>query len=261
MIPGKPKPKHNVKLATAALYRKLKPGDIININGYDPWYKPWSFIPHSAIRFHQKKLFGSKCNYRDTHTTVYFEPERIFSVTSPRTVWETIDHNSAQRFSVYRYTKRPLYDPDIALMFSTAIKMIGIKYDYGQLLDIALNYILGYKHIRKAKIFDLGRRRMVCSVGARTLFEKIRYETRNLEPYGIDTNTGLAMSIRPDGRVVNHHETIDRLFNKLNPEYWTAEEVAEFQRVDLELTSPAHFANSQHFDGEFEQIMSWRDFL
>lgn len=235
----KSEPQHDVSAAIAAMEKILIPSDIINLDGYDPWYKPWAFIPHGAIRLHQKKLFGKTSNYRDTHTVLYFEPEKIFSVTTPRTRWETIEHNAKGRFTIYRYQPYQFDDTDIAVMLEAANKMIGTKYDYGQLLDIALNHILGYEHIRKAKIFDLGKRRLVCSVGARALYEQVRYRARWSLGY----------------------DKIDRLFNELNPDYWPKHEVEKFQRSDVELTSPAHFANSHYFKGEFKPVLSWREFL
>ena len=235
----KSKPKHDVDAAIKALYDTLQPSDIINLDGYDPWYKPWVCIPHGAIRLHQKQLFGPQSNYRDTHTVVYFEPKKIFSVTSPKTKWESIEHNAKYRFSVYRYTKNKFDDDDIAIMFAAAEEIIGTKYDYGQLFDIALNHLLGYEHVRKAKIFDLGKRRLVCSVGARALYESVRYNSRK--------KLG--------------HDKIDRLFGKLNPQFWPIEEVEKFKRSDVELTSPGHFANSNMFGGEFELILNWKQFI
>ena len=51
-----------------------------------------------------------------------------------------------------------------------------------------------------------------------------------------------------------------RLFNKLNPDKWSAEDIAKFVRTDVEMTTPGHYANSGWFESEFRKICSWRDF-
>lgn len=226
--------KHNVKNALILLQKNLKPGDIINTSGKTDFTKPWLILTQACIRQHQKDLFGKASFYHDTHTEMFFGREKIFSVTAPKTKWEILEHVAKQEFSVYRYTKKDLTDNDINIMLDSANKIIGTKYDYGQLLDIAISQILGYPNIIKYKWFDMGRKRMVCSVGCRAIMEDLRHK------------------LEQDGQ-----ETIPRLFNKLNPMYWTEKELKEFSRVDVEATSPAHFANSRWFDGEYRHICCW----
>ncbi len=78
---------------------------------------------------------------------------------------------------------------------------------------------------------------MVCSTSVRAILEKPR---KTLEE--------------------DDDSSFLRLFNKLNPEKWSAEAIADFERTDVEMTTPAHFSNSEWFDGEFKKICSWEDF-
>jgi len=231
-------PQHNVFNALNSLKRNLKPGDIINIDGYDKILEPWNIVTHKCVRSHQKHLFGPLSNYHDTHTMMYFGPDKVFSVTAPKTRWETIEKHAENRFTILRYTKKQFTDHDIAIMYNTALKIIDTKYDYGQLLDIAINQILGYDNIIKYKWFDMGKKRMVCSVGCRTIMEDLRHQQEI------------------EGTIA-----IERLFNKLNEMHWTQHQIDEFTRVDVECTSPGHFSNTNWFDREYTIQLMWQMFL
>jgi hypothetical protein len=44
------------------------------------------------------------------------------------------------------------------------------------------------------------------------------------------------------------------LFDKMNPDKWPEEKIKQFKGTDVEATAPAHFANSDFFQYEFELI-------
>ena len=215
----------------------IKPGDVISIDEKAPWYDLFGMVGHAGIRCYQRRLFGKGSFWRPTHTTLYFSDTEIFSMTLPVGVWETLEHQVKQRFFVHRYTKRKYEDKHLAIMYDAAKSLLGRKYDIGDLLDMALNQILGYDYNRKIRFFEFSRRQMVCSTSVRTIQEKLRKE---LEKEG--------------------DFSFPRLFNKLNPEKWSEKELRKFTRTDVEMTTPAHYTNSGWFESEFQQICCWKDF-
>ena len=121
----------------------------------------------------------------------------------------------------------------IAIMKESADKLIGIKYDKGQLINMALNNVFGNDFEYKIKLFDLGKERRVCSVGVRANFEYLRKELYR----------------------ANKEVSMERLFNTLNRDYWTGREYEKFEQVDIEQTPPAIFVNSKYFDSEFKTVI------
>ncbi len=214
----------------------IEPGDVINIEGKTKWWKIWNKITHWGIRFYQRRLFGKESNYKDTHTTLYFAPDKIFSTTVPRARWETLDHQLEQKFTVYRYKRQDYSEEDVQFMEDISATLIDIGYDIGDLVDFLIGGFLGYDHVRRVRIFEFSRKKMVCSTSVRTIQENLR------------------KILEEDGDF-----SYPRLFNKLNPEKWTLEDIANFERTDVEATTPAHYANSDWFEGEFEKVCSWKD--
>ena len=240
-------PQHDVKRAIKALEKNLKPADVINSDGEAPLLKVLIHPIHWGIRSHQKEKKKKTSRYRDTHTVTFLERDKILSVTSPRAKWSNIEEVAKSRFTLYRYTKRNFTYSDIEIMMQSAKRILGTEYDYGQLLDIYINQILGYDHIIKFRWFDFAKKRMVCSVGSRTLMEDLRYAI--LEDAGLD----------PDDPGEN--PPMERLFDRLNPAYWSEEYIRNFHRVDVEATSPAHFANTEQFSHEYRLVLTYKMFL
>jgi hypothetical protein len=120
-------------------------------------------------------------------------------------------------------------------MSNATLPMLGTKYDYGQLLNIAMNVLLGYEFEEKTKVFDFGAKRKVCSVGIAAIFQKWR---KALETQGT---------------------IVPRLFGKLNEGAWDKDFINRFKqknRWDIENTFPAQFGLSQsHFGGEFKLVL------
>lgn len=217
--------------------QKIRPGDIINLDEAASWRQPFKAISLFGIRHYQKDLFGDGRNWRPTHTVFYFSEDKIFSMTHPRARWEDLAFQVEQKFSVFRFTPHPFEDHHLDMMADTAEQFIGIKYDVGDLLDIMINKLLGYPHVRKFRFFDISRHRKVCSTAIRTLYEKMRKDLEEQGDFGFP-----------------------RLFNALNPDCWSPKFIKEFERTDVEMTTPAHFGNSYCYSGEFKRVCDWREF-
>jgi hypothetical protein len=154
----------------------LSTGDVINTRPpkRSIWWQathPFESVPQGCIQAHQRHV--GYADWRDTHSMLYFGPARILSVTYPHTKWETWDRVQQRDFRVWRPTF-PLDSQDVLVMYEAAHKLIGTSYDVGQLLDIALNEILGYGVGFYHRIFDFGGNLMVCSVGVRACFDAAR---------------------------------------------------------------------------------------
>ena len=79
--------------------------------------------------------------------------------------------------SIYRLRLTDLNQDFIETLRKGAMDMVGQDYDIGQLLDIAINRLLGFDHQRRLRIFDFGRKKKVCSVGVRVTYEYL-YQAR-----------------------------------------------------------------------------------
>lgn len=165
---------------------KPKAGDVINTTAHPGW-KVWLYPLVWAIQFHQRKR-GFK-NWKHTHTMLYFSDSCILSVTFPRAKWETWKSVQKRDWSAYRpvmFSWETSKHQCIPEMLQAGNRFIGTKYDFGQLLDMALNRILGYKVSNWRTWFDADASLKVCSVGARACFEagrKVFCRLYGFEPY------------------------------------------------------------------------------
>lgn len=244
--------------AVALIEKYSKEGDIINIDGCSS--NPASEIAYWSIRKAQKELFGKQNKWRDTHTMVKFNNSSIvkyistnekvkkilgnnekpwhktFSVEPPKTTLITTESFAMDKISIYRYTKKQITQDDIKILLEATIPILLTKYDVGQLIDIAINQILGYPYDEKIYWFDFGTKYKVCSVGAGAIYQKWR---KILEAKGT---------------------IIPRLFSKLNPNRWSQDFIQKFKdnggRWNIENYYPALFSNSDMFDNEFKLIVS-----
>jgi len=155
-------------------------------------------------------------------------------MTTPKDKWETLEERCQSGFTVFRYTRQAYSERHLEIMYQTASELVGQPYDFGDLLDIMISGILGYTHVRKIRWFEFSRQKMVCSSAVRTIQEKLR---QTLE--------------------AENDFTFPRLFNQLNSSVWSEEHLKDFQRTDVEMTTPAHYANSQCCENEFEKILTW----
>jgi len=216
----------------------IKPGDVINQIGHASWYDFFSKLAYAAIRWHQKRLLGSKSNYYDTHSMLYIDPEYTFSVELPKATVKPLEDYCLSDMSIYRLRNKVLTRDEIDRMFLTSLSMCGENYDVGQLLDIAINNVLKYVGgLRRLKIFDFGEKKKVCSVGVRVVFEKLHQQ-------------------------LNPQANKKWLFRELNLDSWPSDSIiniANYKGTDVEATSPAHFANSDLFGHEFELIAKFKN--
>jgi hypothetical protein len=226
------KDRERVNSACEDILNVIKPGDVVNQVGDIKWWQFWLKIGSWAIQRHQKKLFGKNSNWKDDHTMMFFEEDNTFSVELPRATMKPLQEYCLSNLSIYRLSLKELTPDDVATMRNSARGMVGTDYDIGQLLDIAINDLLGYEHQRRLSIFDFGRKKKVCSVGARVVFEHL-YK-KKIDPEGAKERKWL--------------------FDKMNPEKWPKKKIRKFRGTDVEATAPAHFANSDYFQNEFKLI-------
>jgi hypothetical protein len=230
--------KKHVQDAIDRILRVIKPGDFVN---YDACLSKWCDLPMSfawkLIQWDQKLVFGGNSDFKDIHTTVYFDPDHTFSMEPPKGVYNTLEHYCLEPITIYRYTKREFSPADIQGLRAEADKLIGQPYDIPQLVNILFNTILGFPDYDKIKIFKEG---YVCSIAARVIFEHWRKDWNAAHP---------------------DKPPIVRLFNSLNP--YLNPPGALVQRyhkgavvdgVEYEMTSPAHFANSAFYTHEFRIV-------
>jgi len=214
------------------ILKVIKAGDVVNQVGDFKWWQVWLAIGSRFIQEHQKKLFGKKSVWQHDHTMIFFNEDSTFSVELPIATSKPLETYCLSNMAIYRFQLTTLTDTHIEFMRKTSKRMLGVDYDVGQLLDIAINGIMGYDHQRKVKIFDAGKKKRVCSVGIRVLFEHL-YDKM----------------IRPAGQ-----QSGKWLFDKLNPDKWSKKDFDKFHGTDIEATSPAHFANTDYFQNEFKLI-------
>ncbi|MBN2090806.1 hypothetical protein JW964_14430 [candidate division KSB1 bacterium] len=210
----------------------IKPGDVITQAGKSPWWQFWRLAVYWSIRFYQYKLFGRHANMRDVHAMIFLDEDNTFSVELPRATMKPLQEYCLTDFSIYRLQLKELNAHDIEVIKKTARNLVGQNYDLGQVLDIAINFLMGYEHQRKLKFFDLGARKKICSVGVRVLFEKL-YQEKLKQPDAPDKKW---------------------LFETLNTEKWPQKIIQNYNGTDIEATSPAHFTNTDYFANEFKLI-------
>ena len=168
---------------------------------------------------------------------MFFNDDNTFSVELPRATMKSLREYCLSNLSIYRFQLKELTSDDINTMRDAANNMLGTDYDIGQLLDIAINAILGYDHQRRLTIFDFGRKKKVCSVGVRVVYEYL-YQ---IKVKNTDSRSG------------------KWLFDELNSEKWSQKKLQKFRGTDVEATSPAHFANSDYFRHEFKLIARFKN--
>lgn len=209
-------------------------GDVILIDEKYPLSKPLMKIGCGIIRQCQRRLFGEKSSWRDTHLIVYFS-DGAFSAELPRATFRPFERFVLEPIAVYRYSKKEIDERDVSQMREAAEKMIGMKYSVGQLVNIMISQGMRSAFSNQVDFFGYTDRKLVCTIGAGRLYQKV---------------TG--------------GNNLPDLFSRLNESAWKEEFVERFERYgrgwDLKTIYPACFANSgSHFDGEFEKIAEFCD--
>jgi len=226
-----------IQTACKEILKDIQSGDIVVSVGKHRWWQFWLTIMHAAIHAHQRGLFGRQGNWQFTHAMLYFDAENTFSIEMPNATMKPLEKYCLHEFTIYRLKHVELNSDYLTILKKAALEMVGENYDMGQMLDMAINSVLGFDHIRKLKIFDFGRAKKICSVGVRTAFEYL---------YQRSIKSGPA-------------EPSKWLFQELNPSKWKREDIRHYHGTDVEATAPAHFANSDYYADEFEKIASFNN--
>lgn len=226
---------------------KVAPGDVVSIDGA---FSLAMFIPYLAIRADQRVVFKSalrpQATWQETHSTLYFDPQHLMSVEPPKATYFDAEQYIAKRLKEgcrVSILRRTPVSSDAARchaylmwMQDAAGEIVGTKYDYGQLIDIAINQLLGYGSAEKFHWFDLGSKRKVCSVATRTCFEHARHRA---EVEWGELAAPTRLFVAPGG----------------SP-YWGLSEWVKYGKPSVECTTPAHFVNSQYFSSEFKLVIT-----
>jgi len=234
MSHGKYNDKKLVREACEAILKVVKPGDVINQVGKYYWYELFLRAGYWGIQTYQKELFGKISNWYDTHTMLFFDQWDTFSVEIPKATVKPLQNYCLSNMSIYRCKLVEMKPEYVETMMDAADKMISTDYDIGQLLDIALREILDYPQDRPLKFFDFGKKKKVCSVGIRACYEYLYMQ--KIKP---------SLNNPPQGKW---------LFHSANTSKWPAKFIEKYKGTDVEATAPAHFANTDYFQNEFELI-------
>ena len=226
--------------AEANVRSVLEPGDVVTIAEWAPLPVFWLRFAYGQIRRNQKKIFGNQSNWYDTHCMLYLDEKHTLSVQFPVNLWRTPKDYCKERISIYRFTKHSPFAPDeVAAMkeyFETYL--LGVRYNIGELIDIRLSNIFGFRNQLHALLFgNVNRRHTVCSVGVREVLEALGQKLNQCGRNGFGTlfRKPNALAAWPGGVFPQSRD----------PSSYA---------VDLWVTAPAHFANSSHYDNEFELI-------
>ena len=152
-------------------------GDVVTMvskRGYNPikWVLYW------AIQSWQKKFFGAGAYWKSTHVLICTGENELFEVTAPKARFTNFEYlKKFKSFRIYQYSSRALNELDLQTLRATAEKINGSGYDYLDLLDFLVYEILRYPKSNTkifTGIFGLGKKSMVCSTGAATIWRSWR---------------------------------------------------------------------------------------
>jgi hypothetical protein len=151
----------------------MKTGDIITSSIKLPWFRIFRNLGLLIVRAYQKKIGLKK--YNDNHIVLITE-KGIFSTQPPRAIMIKINEYFNQKntiYSVYRYNGN-INNEQKENITKEALKLIGRKYDFGQLINILWNgLILNTPKKETIHNFDLSFNRKVCSDSICYIFRKV----------------------------------------------------------------------------------------
>jgi len=244
------------------LSNAVKPGDILNLEGYFKfdWKKPfWAWAERRAIdaivadqKYVFNKTLKSKTMLtRDNHSTMYLGDNKIFSQEPPcATVIPISDYENDKNriITIYRlnptYIGRELKDDDIALLIESCNIMAQRKVPYDIARDVqdGINDLTDRPWDSSLNILDTQCNMSedpniissaVCSQAQAINFIHWRHKKQ--------AATG---------------EIIRPLWQNLNPMAWTKKQIEEYPHYwDTAICHPANFATTNEcFCGEFVRI-------
>lgn len=171
----------------------LQFGDLINTTpGNCHWWPPDELIGRIAatqiIKYQARAYWNRENDYiYSTHTRIHTFQGRFFEVTSPvaqygRITEKNFDYN--RLYIVCRYNDWYIRTAEEREIFYSVFNDLdGKKYDYGQLLAILVNQVMHWSSIDYLPIFDLSRKRKVCSVAARICW--LKWWKKYAQPEGL----------------------------------------------------------------------------
>jgi len=249
------------------LKEHLKPGDILNFYPYpirkftDIFRFTHFRLIAKAIQREARSYFGKNAEIRHFHSEIYFDPDHILNVVFPRSKWDTLQETTYFNFSVYRVKNANFTQDDANYMIQQLeesrpytdskgdryeMKVIGDRYDLGDLLDFLVNDMLGSRNHIKFHPFDFSKSEKVCSVACAIVLESLRRKLKSEE--------------RP---------VYEPLFQKINEEHFLKyspngeDIVGEYKKnpsIELDSIRPSFYANTpEFFAGELEKVMEVRD--
>ena len=225
----------NRKLVNSAcenILNIIQPGDVVTTVGTHKWWQFFSAFIHFGIQWQHRRLFGRDSNWRPTHAMLFFDKDNTFSVEMPRATFKPLKEYCLSEMFIYRLRLNELTSNYIETLMEASDELVGENYDIGQIMDIAINSLLGYGHQRRLKLFDLGKKKKVCSVGVRVAYEYLYLKKIKAE----NSRQG------------------KWLFYEMNPQKWSPKKIEKYKGTDVEVTTPAHFCNSDYFCDDFELV-------
>lgn len=192
---------------------ELQYGDVVNLTpgdvGWWPWDLPARATWASIVEYNRREYPARIHDYvYGVHTVIYTDHGRYFEVAAPEARWGDFCNSTVDRtrwFIVCRYADQEgnwLSETEKRIFRAVFRELEGVGYDYGQLIDILINQMMGWSPADYLSIFDLGRSRKVCSVAARIAW------LRWWKEYGREH---LSHSRRPGGNL-NAERTSPALF-------------------------------------------------
>lgn len=123
---------------------------------------------YASIRKYQRIEFRDEPleKLQAVHSVIKVDNPNVWlSVTSPRAVVEPLVLKEGHQYRAFAWNHLGKLNHDALLSLRLyALRLEGIPYDYGQLIDIQISQWFGWLP-EKLSIFDFGRNRKVCSVG------------------------------------------------------------------------------------------------
>ena len=160
----------------------LQFGDLINTTPGDIGWWPPKEIPlrvaYEEIINYQRRSYWNRVNdyIYSVHTRIHTFQGRFFEVTSPVGQYGRLypgELDPTKLYLVCRYRKRTIKKAEERESFYRVFNELeGKPYDYGQLLAILINQVMGWNPIDYLPWFDFSRKRKVCSVAARICWLK-----------------------------------------------------------------------------------------
>lgn len=161
---------------TTMLLPKVGDTVLTTTNPTEAGFGGWFVV--NGIRCYQRWIRGYPLPAGNTTHAywVYDNDGKMLSVTHPRVIWEWFQDEKVQRKRpvILRPTFAEFIAGDIKAGREAAEKLIGTKYDVGQLIDIFLNGLMGFPLGEYARVFDAGQLLTVCSGGVGAVYEAMR---------------------------------------------------------------------------------------